>query len=76
MVHCMKSFGKDFSDGLPLIMIASRSQLQFMAFAGIETKSMKEQTIELKNSSVTCHFETEAVLFLGTDDGKLYLIGE
>ena len=37
---------------------------------------MTSKTVEMKGCSVICYYETEDVLFLGTEEGKLFLLGQ
>ena len=40
MILGLKSFGKQFSEGLPLVMVASTGKLEFIAFGGIESEQI------------------------------------
>ena len=75
-LQSLKIFNKEFSENLPFIMVVSKDTIQFMAFKGIDSGQVKSKMIGLKDQNVTCHLESPDVLYIGTEQGKLYLINK
>ena len=57
-------------------MVIAPGAIQFMVFGDIESSNVKSKLIGLKDQNVTCYAETPDVLYIGTEQGKLYLISK